>query len=292
MRGYEAPAITKKSFSCPICGAHTGQTWYGMYAQEKDNGELPHVFTREVYNDLISRVQRDSGRDSEDFESVEKVFKDLLDSIDKNLPNLERLSDTTYCRFKINNLFVSKCYVCKEITLWFEDKIIHPIIDTDIHKPEDLPIEAVKVFDEAASILKQSPRAAAALLRLCVQIICEKICTELGVYKKGMSIDDMIQEMYKRGLPERLRSALDIVRIKGNEAVHEIVLTDTMETARGLFGVINTICIQMITSVRAEKEMYDSLPDPAKKAIEKKRPLTTSDPIAIAETPPSDSQGK
>ena len=62
---------------------------------------------------------------------------------------------------------------------------------------------------EAAAVLQQSPRAAAALLRLCVQ----KLCKQLGL--PGKNINDDIAALVTRGLNPEIQKALDIVRVIG-----------------------------------------------------------------------------
>jgi hypothetical protein len=125
-----------------------------------------------------------------------------------------------------------------------------------IQPNKDLPEDISNDYKEAASILQKSPRGAAALLRLCIQ----KLCKELG--EKGKDINTDIGELVKKGLPERVQQALDIVRVTGNEAVHPgtLDLKDNHETAEKLFKLVNFIAEKMITEPREVEELYGSLP--------------------------------
>ncbi len=98
----------------------------------------------------------------------------------------------------------------------------------------DLPDHIIRDYEEARGILRDSPRGAAALLRLCVQ----KLCMHLG--EKGKNIDDDIASLVSKGLNPLVQKSLDIVRVIGNEAVHPgvIDLNDDRDTASQLLILI------------------------------------------------------
>ncbi len=109
-------------------------------------------------------------------------------------------------------------------------------------------------YNEAISILSRSPRGAAALLRLCIQ----KLCQQLGL--PGKDLDADIGTLVKSGLPVRIQKALDIVRVIGNYAVHPGVLdiTDDIETASKLFELVNHIAYSMISQPKEIEGMFDT----------------------------------
>lgn len=121
-------------------------------------------------------------------------------------------------------------------------------------------------YDEASAILDLSPRGAAALLRLVIQ----KLCAHLG--EKGRNLDEDIGSLAKKGLDTRVKNALDIVRVIGNNAVHpgQIDLRDDRATAEKLFGLVNLIVEVMISQPKHISDLYDSLPEGARKAIERR----------------------
>lgn len=110
--------------------------------------------------------------------------------------------------------------------------------------PEDIKVD----FEEARQVFESSPRAAAALLRLCVQKLCHEL---LG--KKG-DIHKQIGELVDKGLPPRVLKAFDTIRIFGNESVHPgtVNLNDTPEVALALFSLLNMAVRHCITE---EKEL-------------------------------------
>ena len=87
---------------------------------------------------------------------------------------------------------------------------MYPPQPTEIELNQEMAADIKADFLEASSIVDQSPRGAAALLRMCVQ----KLMVHLGL--KGRTLDDDIGELVKRGLDDRIKMALDVVRVVGN----------------------------------------------------------------------------
>lgn len=156
------------------------------------------------------------------------------------------------------------CSHCNRYSLWREGKMIYP--DTSGIRPPnpDLNQEIQDDYMEARSIVNKSPRGATALLRLCIQ----KLCQQLG--ESGKNINDDIAALVKKGLPATIQKALDIVRVIGNNAVHpgQIDLKDDIETANKLFELVNLIAQVMITQPKEIERLYGTLPETQRKAIE------------------------
>jgi hypothetical protein len=167
---------------------------------------------------------------------------------------------------QIFNLWASQCFSCEKIAIWIHDKLVFPDYQIEINPNRDLPEEIKADFIEAARISDVSPRGSAAILRLCIQ----KICQHLG--GKGNNINDDIGDFVRRGLDVRVQKALDIVRVIGNNAVHpgQIDLRDDRETVSKLFRLVNMIADAMITQPKHVAELYEELPDGFKRQIEKR----------------------
>ena len=99
----------------------------------------------------------------------------------------------------------SLCAKCQQPTFWIGEKIVYPHIGMFPPTNEDLPDDVKEIYNEAASIANQSPRAACALLRLALQMLLEK----LG---GSGNINDDIKNLVKKGLNLQIQQALDIVR--------------------------------------------------------------------------------
>lgn len=134
--------------------------------------------------------------------------------------------------------------------------MIYPAVAMAAMPSEDLPENCYVDYMEARAIASESPRAAAALLRLTVQ----KLCKHFG--EPGRDINADIGSLVQKGLPKQLQEALDVVRVIGNEAVHpgEIDFEDNPGVAYSLFQLINLIVEKMITEPRQIAEIYQTLP--------------------------------
>jgi hypothetical protein len=128
-----------------------------------------------------------------------------------------------------------------------------------------MPPAVKEDYEEAAKIATMSPRGAAALLRLAIQ----KLCIHLG--GSGSNLNDDIGMLVSKGLPQTMQKALDSVRVIGNNAVHpgQIDANDVGLTDK-LFPLVNLIVEYMISMPARVGNLYESLPDGAKSAVEKR----------------------
>lgn len=160
----------------------------------------------------------------------------------------------------------SRCQHCFEFCFWFEGRMIVPS-EAPVPPPHsDLPDSCLVEYNEARDIVARSPRAAAALLRLCLQ----KLMPELG--EKGKNINEDIGSLVKKGLPVEVQQALDFCRVVGNNGVHpgEIELTDNPEIAHSLFEMLNFIVEDRISRPKKIAALYSILPAGALKAVEQR----------------------
>lgn len=243
------PGITKTAFACPHCGAYTTQHWYHVYIEAIDEeAKTPTMPDRHAISKILAT---DDMPEEEKQRCVAFVEQTLL-----GRPFADQERGTRYGVTLIYNCFISQCYNCSEFLIWVGDSFIYPPARIDIKPNCDLSPEIVQLFNEARDIVGQSPRGAAAMLRLCVQ----HLCRDLG--EEGVTLDSDIASLVAKGLSPMVQQALDVVRVIGNESVHpgEIDLNDDADTAVQLFSLVNLIAEQMISHPRRVKELYDSLP--------------------------------
>ncbi len=170
-------------------------------------------------------------------------------------------------RNQISDLAVAHCLHCKEYSLWRSNKMIYPN-DIPVESPNpDLPEEIQQDYLEAANIVSQSPRGAAALLRLAIEKLVNSLETD------GKDLNAKIGNLVKSGLNPKIQQSLDIVRVIGNEAVHpgQIDLKDDPETALKLFRLVNIIADETITKPQEVDSLYEDLiPEDKKDGIEQR----------------------
>jgi len=161
---------------------------------------------------------------------------------------------------------VTKCQHCSQVAFWHGKNMIYPKKSIAAPPNQDLS-EAIQAdYNEAASVLADSPRAAAALLRLALQ----KLCVQLG--EEGKNINDDIKSLVKKGLNPLVQKSLDALRITGNNAVHpgELDLSEEPHRVLKLFELINFIANKMITEPKEIESFYDGLPSGSIEAVDKR----------------------
>ena len=163
-----------------------------------------------------------------------------------------------------DNVEVSLCSHCESPTLWTAEKIIYPLTGMFPPANEDLPNNVKAIYDEASAIANQSPRAAAALLRLALQVLLEHI-------GRTGNLNTNIKKLVKEGLDLQIQQALDIVRVTGNHAVHpgEIDFDETTDV-QGLFDLVNIITEDFITRPKRVQKFYEKLPEKEKEKIKER----------------------
>lgn len=249
----KAPSITEKAFNCPYCNAYSAQTWFDVTAERCGfNGETPTTYTPSDLDSLLVAAQPDS--------TVAKRIVGFLSQRVVTIP----ASGNGFGVIGLGNVSASQCHNCQEISIWVSDMLVHPAQKCVISPNSDMPEDIMRDFEEARAVFDASPRASAALLRLCIQ----KLCIHLG--ETTGKIDSDIASMVKKGLNPLVQQSLDIVRVIGNESVHpgEIDLNDDRETAEQLFHIVNIIVMQMISQPKMVNQMYANLPESKLRGIQ------------------------
>lgn len=256
---YISPSIQETAFNCPHCGALAKQFWSNVFIDSypEDN---PHP--RLVDKAIINGLDLSDIKDVAEREKLMSWFVRMAEGA----PFIDVNDDGAYLKRQIRNCNISNCFNCRKISIWIYDKLLHPVIGNVVHANPDMSEDIRRDYEEAGAILNQSPRGAAALLRLAIQ----KLCKELG--QPGENINEDIKSLVAAGLDTRVQQSLDAVRVIGNSAVHpgKIDIRDDRATAEALFKLLNLIVDKTISEPKHIKEIYESLPENLREAIAKR----------------------
>lgn len=173
----------------------------------------------------------------------------------------------TYGENDCKVISIATCNACHREQIWYDGNMLVPSVSNVPMPLEEMPQKVKDIYNEAREVFPISFKAAAALLRLALQ----HLCVELG--GKGENINSDIGKLVKeKGLPVQIQQALDVVRVAGNNAVHPGILDlkDTKTSAAKLFEMINFIVDNQIIQPKKIEEFYNSLPETALDAIEKR----------------------
>lgn len=258
---HVSPSLYVTAFNCPHCGALAQQFWFEAHAEPMKKDEHPRLYDPDKIAALRQEAEKiyDETKRSEQFRLL-----DGADRVLRGLPFLEH--QQRYIDYAVMNLWFSRCYNCEEISLWIYDKLAYPQRGEAPPVNPDIPEDIRRDYDEASTILDFSPRGAAALIRLAIQ----KLCKHLG--QPGENINADIKALVAGGLDHRVQKALDVVRVIGNNAVHpgQIDMRDDRALAETLFRLLNLIAEKMISEPKHVDEVYASLPEGQRLAIEKR----------------------
>jgi hypothetical protein len=225
---YYPPVHGENKFHCAICGVYAEQKWSHLSA-------------------VGDKYTKKNGYGSIDYAS--NIY---------NHPPFIGLLPEGYV--------FSRCEHCSDFTLWNNSSIISPRVITVEQPNPDLSDDIKELYNESATILQDSPRAAAALLRLALQLLLK----ELG--GKGKNIDDDIATIVSNGADTQVQKAMDILRVFGNNSVHpgEINLNEKSELVVKMFQLVNFVADKKITQKKELDKLFDGLPVTIKQQIAKR----------------------
>tara|TARA_R100000687_G_scaffold77886_1_gene70876 strand:- start:35 stop:520 length:486 start_codon:yes stop_codon:yes gene_type:complete len=141
---------------------------------------------------------------------------------------------------------------------------------------EAMPLEIKEDYLEAASVFHNSPRSAAALLRLCVQ----KLLKHLG--EKGENINnDITTRVQQKSLSHELARAYHTLRITGNNAAHpgQLDLQEDPGKVRIMFDLLNFVVEHEIRIPQMVAKSFDAMPESLKEHLKSQTDMPG--PIAV-----------
>lgn len=249
---------SKVSLNCAHCGAFAQHTWYLIFAKSAGEGNFPEIRNKcELSGEhpfkIITEPTRSFAQLKKRLEGFEPIGFEL---------NL--IETPVECDIETGNFRLSNCHACKNNSLWIGNSIVYPHKNFEGPIPnEDLPEEIKRDFNEARSILNQSPRGATALLRLCLQ----KLCIHFKLPGEHLASD--IEKLVLKGVSRSLVEAMHVLRVIGNAAVHpgKIPEVEERETAIALCHLLNLIATRLLSEKRLVAQINNLLPEDKRRSI-------------------------
>lgn len=228
------PKYKIDKFQCPHCGIASQQTWFDRELASSASNKI----LNNTYLDYRTNIQ--------DYkqEAIADFIRTLSEANKRNM-----------AYFIPQDFSVATCSSCGKPTLWIDRAIVYPRT-TSLPPPNPDLSEAIKsLYHEATCIFTDSPKGAAALLRLALQ----HLLRDLG--KGGKNINNDIKELVESGLSPKIQQALDLLRVVGNNAVHpgQIALDDDNDVAMKMFHVLNFIADELITKPKELDFLYSKI---------------------------------
>lgn len=152
--------------------------------------------------------------------------------------------------------WASMCMHCRGNTVFRGSQFVYPVGLVGPLPAADMPPAVREVYEEARAVASASPRAAAALLRVAIEILVNDI--EPGSGKLFVKIGKLVG----RGLDPQVQRMLDSVRVFGNEGgAHpgEINMQEQSEMLQVLMFCVNTIVERIIAYPKQIAKVYEHL---------------------------------
>lgn len=221
---------------CIHCNKHTKNKWIIIGV---DKPSLTIVNYKGISTDLSNLYER--------LDENNRPFRYI--SIDSN----EYDEDGTE-RDTLGDVFLLQiCEACKKLNIRDieSNKLLYPV-KSDVAPPnKDMPENIKEIYNEATMIYNNSLRAALALLRLGLELLCD----EVG-YSSG-KLYSRIEKLAEDGvIDDDIKYIAHGVRGLGNDAIHpkQIGDTATKEEVEIVFDLLNMITEELITKPRRKRE--------------------------------------
>ncbi len=198
------------------------------------------------------------------------LIKDNYHNGDRFITGIKKIAvvTCTQCETQSYDLYEITQYDSMSNRIEYTFYRIYPLsIPLNIETPNSyLPQNIIEIYKEAAYVFNYSPRAAATLLRLAMQLLLE----HMNFRKKDSdTLNTMIGNAVQAGVPVSIQQAMDIMRYHGNESAHHLMLNpdETKENTLFLFSAINTIAYTLIENPSKIRECYNKIPETIRDSI-------------------------
>ncbi len=135
---------------------------------------------------------------------------------------------------------------CGKYFIKLGDSYIYPMF-TGPEPHQDMTEDCKSTFEQARMIASISPKASAAMLRLCIDMLCDHVQVET----KNKKLNEKIQKLLDNGkINLSQANILDAVRVIGNGALHPGLIDYSDQTSVNvLFLIINDLVDGLLGTV-------------------------------------------
>lgn len=234
---------TEPLFTCPNCGGQTAHEVCELIEPGPAN-HSDKIQTRFIK--CICKTCKGESYLLEKFQIREiDTTKEEVPSDDNlcmsQVPSKQQMRPAFATGITVSGIHVVSCIVSQ--------RFVKPDIAMNVPPVnKDLNQRSKDLYNEAASIMNKSPRAAAALMRLALEVMLEE-----NFSLTSGTINKRLGELYSDGIPDEIDTALHFVRIAGNAADHpdpgliSLDGKDGTRTVMTLFEVLNYIVEDQIS---------------------------------------------
>jgi hypothetical protein len=182
-----------------------------------------------------------------------------------------KLYTSSQSSYQLNSWTGHQCAACLRLVLWESNgngvwAMVHPLGALGEKPNRDMPDGVRRIYEEARRVGGLSPRSAAALLRLALQMLID------GLEPGSGNINSKIGFLVQRGLHPHTQQAMDVLRVVGNNAVHpgQIDVDDDPNLLPGLFRLTNVVVDQMISMPKHAASLFTALPQQTREQISRR----------------------
>lgn len=158
---------------------------------------------------------------------------------------------------QVEELGYCRCLACGGHSVWVEGQMVHPRVKHGSAPQPGMPADVLAFYEEARTVAELSPRSAATLLRVSLEVLVNALVGKDVALNKGIG-----QLVHDGRLPDDLQKAMDTLRITGNESAHpsELRLDDDREVLTSLFEIVNLLVERLISVPERIDRIYGALP--------------------------------
>ena len=164
------PKHEEEKFKCPHCEVVASQKWFNA---------------KNAFDISIQTIEKCF------FEYRKTIAVYTEEPISKFIETVTPILKYFHYSFIPDAFSIATCVSCDKFSLWVNTKMVYPKNNFLPPPNTDLNEDIQSIYIEASLILEDSPKGAAALLRLALQ----KLLKQVG--KDGKNINDDIRELVK-----------------------------------------------------------------------------------------------